>query len=94
MFSVFVTFAVTSFENSGYGTSEGVGPFSDSCMHFPIASHSESKMFESISDKLQWRSIVLKRGSRRNIFAEENHDFCFVSVQLEPFKTRVGIEPV
>ena len=93
MFSVFNTFAVISFENSGYGTSEGVGHFSDSCVHFPIASQSDSKILE-FSDKLQWRAIVLKSGSPRNIFDEENHDFCFVSVQLEPFETRVGIEPV
>ena len=72
---------------------KGVGHFSDSCVHFPIASCSESKIFE-FSDKLQWRSIVLKSGSRRNIFAEGNHDICFVSVQPEPFETHVAIEPV
>jgi hypothetical protein len=36
MFSAFNTFAVTSFEYTGYGTFKGVGHFSDSCVHFPL----------------------------------------------------------
>ena len=83
MFSVLNIFAVTSFENSGYGTSEGVGHFSNSCVHFPIVSQSDSKIFE-FSDELQWHSIVLKIVSRRSIFAEENDACSDVMLAIAP----------
>ena len=85
MVSVFDTFAVTSSGNSGFGTSEGVGHFSDSCVHVPTVSQSDSKIFE-FSDKLQWRAIVLKSGSRRSIFAEENYDFVLSVFSWSPLK--------
>ena len=37
-------------------------------------------------------AVVREGGNRRVTPAEEDHDFCFVSVQLEPFETCIVIE--
>jgi hypothetical protein len=44
-----------------------------------------------LSDKFQRCAVVREGGNRRSVPAEEDHDFCFVSVQLEPFETRLVI---
>jgi len=45
-----------------------------------------------MSDKF-WRcAIVREGGNRRSILAEEDHDFRFVSVELEPLETCVVVE--
>ena len=57
-----------------------------SCEHASITSKSDSKVFE-FSDKFQRCAVVRESGNRRVTPAEKDHDFCFVSVQLEPFKS-------
>ena len=60
-------------------------------MHASITSKSDSKVFE-LSDKFQWCAIICECGNRRSIPAEEDHDFCFVSVQLKPFRTCIVVK--
>ena len=36
--------------------------------------------------------LELEGGNRRSIFAEEDHDFCFVSVELKPLATCVVVD--
>ena len=45
-----------------------------------------------MSDKFQRRAIISGGGNRRSILAEEDHEFCFVSVELEPLETCVVVE--
>ena len=59
--------------------------------HASITSKSDSKVFD-FSDKLQRCAVVREGGIRRVTPAEEDHDFCFVSVELEPFETCMVIE--
>ena len=49
------------------------------------------KIFE-FSDKFQRCAVVHEGGNRKVTFAEEDHDFCFVSGELEPFETCIVIE--
>jgi len=56
-----------------------------------ITSKSYSKVFE-FSDKFQRCAVVRERGNLRVTPAEEDHDFCFVSFELEPFETCIVIE--
>ena len=55
-------------------------------MHASITSKSDSNVFELI-DKFQRCAVAVREGGNRRVFAEEDHDFYFVSVQLEPFET-------
>ena len=61
------------------------------CEHASITSKSDSKVFE-FSDKFQRCAVVRERGNLRVTPAEEDHDFCFVSFELEPFETCIVIE--
>ena len=88
---MFDTFAVTSSVNSGYGRPEVVCRLLSSCVHASITRKSDSKVFE-MSDKFQRSAIVRDGGNRRVTLAEEDHVFCFVSVELEPFETCIVIE--
>ena len=54
--------------------------------HASITSKSDYKVFE-FSDKLQRCAVVCEGGNCRSSPADEDHEFCFVSVQLEPFET-------
>jgi len=54
-------------------------------------SKSDSKVFE-FSDEFQRCAVVRENGNCRVTPAEEDHDFCFVSAQLEPFETCIVIE--
>ena len=60
-------------------------------MHTTITSESESKVIE-FSDKFQRCADVREGLVRTSIFAEEDHDFCFVSVQLKPFETCIVVK--
>ena len=80
------TLAVTNSVNSGNGRPEVVCHLLIGCEHASITSKSDSKLFE-FSDKFQRCAVVREGGNRRVTFAEEDHDFCFVSVELEPFET-------
>jgi len=92
MFSLFDTLAITNYANSGNnGRPEVVCHLLSSCEHASITSKSDSKVFK-FSDKFQRCAIVRQGGNRRVIPAEEDHDFCFVSVELEPFETCIVIE--
>jgi len=90
MFTVFDTLAITSSLNCGYGRLGVVCHLLSSCVHASITSKGDSKVFE-LSDKFQRCAVVREGGNRRSVPAEEDHDFCFVSVQLEPFETRLVI---
>jgi len=85
MFSLFDTLAITNYANSGNGRPEVVCHLLSSCEHASITSKSDSKIFE-FSDKFQRCAVVRESGNHRVTPAEEDHYFCFVSVQLEPFK--------
>ena len=50
--------------------------------HASITSKSDYKVFE-FSDKIQKCAVVREGGNRRVTPAEEDHDFSFVSVQLD-----------
>ena len=89
MFSVLDTLAVTIPTNSGNGRPEDVCHLLSSCEHASITSKSDSKVFE-FSDKFQRCAVVREGGNCRVTPAEEDHDFCFVSV--EPFETCIVIE--
>ena len=89
MFSVLDTLAVTNSVNSG--RPEFVCHLLSSCEHASITSKSDFMAFE-MSDKFQRCAVVREGGNRRSVFAEEDHDFCFVSVELEPFETCVVVE--
>ena len=56
-----------------------------------VCFHPEYKWFQgiSLSDKFQRPrcAVVREGGNRRSNSAEEDHDFCFVSVQSESFET-------
>jgi len=92
MFSVLDTLAVTNSVNSGNGRPEVVCHLLiSSCGHASITSKSDSKVFE-FSEKFQRCAVVRERGNCRDTSAEEDHDFCFVSVELEPFETCIVIE--
>ena len=94
MFSV-LDIAINYFVNSGNGRPEVVCHLYSSCEHASITSKSESKsdykVFE-FSDKFQRCAVVRELRNRRVTPAEEGHDFCFVSVELEPFETCIVIE--
>jgi len=60
-------------------------------VHASITNKSDSKVFE-LSEKFQRNAIVCEGGNCRVTAAEEDHDFCFVSDQLEPFETCIFIE--
>jgi len=84
--------AATSSVNSGYGIPEVVCHLLSSCVHAFITSKSDSKVFELI-DKFQRYAVVREKGGNgRSIPSEEDHDVCFVSIQLEPFKMCIIIE--
>jgi len=83
--------AVTNSVNSGNGRPEVVCHLLSSCEHASITSKSDFKVFE-FSDKFQRCAIVREGGNRRSILAEEDHDFGFVSVELEPLETCVVVE--
>ena len=85
------TFAVTNSVNSGNGRLEVVCHLLSSCEHASITNKSDSTVFE-FSDNFQRCVVVREGGNRRGTFAEEDHDFCFVSVELEPFETCIVIE--
>ena len=87
---MFDTLAVTNTVNSDNGRPEVVHLLS-SCEHASITSKSDSKVFE-LSDKFKRCAVVREGGKRRVTPAEEGHDFCFVSVELEPFETCIVIE--
>ena len=91
MFSVLDTLAVTNSVNSGNGRPEVVCHLLSSCEHSSITSKSDSKVFE-FSDKFQRCAVVRELRNRRVTPAEEDRDFCFVSVELEPFETCIVIE--
>ena len=91
MFFVLDTLAVTDSVNSGNGGPEFVCHLLSSCEHASITSKSDFKVFE-FSDKFQRCAVVREGGNRKVTPAEEDHDFCFVSVELEPFKTCIVIE--
>jgi len=91
MFSVLDTLAVTIPTNSGNGRPEDVCHLLSSCEHASITSKSDSKVFE-FSDKFQRCAVVREGGNCRVTPAEEDHDFCFVSVELEPFEKCIVIE--
>ena len=91
MFSVLDTLAVTKSVNSGNGRPEVVCHLLSICEHASITSKTEFKVFE-FSDKFQRCAVVREGGNRRVTAAEEDHDFCFVSVPLEPFETCIVIE--
>ena len=84
------TLAVTNTVNSDNGRPEVVHLLS-SCEHASITSKSDFKVFE-FCDKFQRCAVVREGGNRTVAPAEEGHDFCFVSVVLEPFKTCLVIE--
>jgi len=86
MFSVHDTLAVTNSVNSGNGRPEFVCHLLSSCERASITSKSDSKVFD-FCDKFQRCAVVREGGNRRVAPAEEDHDFCFVSVELKPFKT-------
>jgi len=90
MFSV-LDIAINYFVNSGNGRPEVVCHLLSSCEHASITSKSDSKVFE-LSDKFKRCAVVREGGKRRVTPAEEGHDFCFVSVELEPFETCIVIE--
>ena len=90
-FSVPDTLAVTNSVDSGNGRPKLVCHLFSSCEHASITSKSDSKAFE-FSDEFQRRAIVREGGNCRVTFAEEDHDFCFVSAELEPFETCIVIE--
>ena len=89
MFPALDTLAVTNSVNSG--RSEYVCHLLSSCEHASITSKSDFKVFE-FCDKFQRCAVVREGGNRTVAPAEEGHDFCFVSVVLEPFKTCLVIE--
>ena len=91
MFSVSDTLAVTSPIISGYGRFEVVCHLLSSCVLTSITSKSDFKVFE-FSDKFQRCAVVREGGNRRVAPAEEDHDFCFVSVELEPSEACIVIE--
>jgi len=91
MLSVLNTLAVTNSVNSGNGRLEVVCHLLSSCEHASITNKSDSTVFE-FSDNFQRCVVVREGGNRRGTFAEEDHDFCFVSVELEPFETCIVIE--
>ena len=62
-----------------------------SCEHASIKSKSDFKVFE-FSYKFQRYAVVREVGNRRVTPAEEDHDFCFVTVKLEPFDAYIVIE--
>ena len=62
-----------------------------SCEHASITSKSDSKVFE-FSYKFQRCAVVREGGNRRVTAAEEDREFCFASVELEPFETCKVIE--
>ena len=82
MFSLFDTLAITNSVNSGHGRPEVVCHLLMSCEHASITSKSDAKVFE-FSDKIQKCAVVREGGNRRVTPAEEDHDFSFVSVQLD-----------
>ena len=75
--------AVTKSVNSGNSRPEVVCTLLSSCVHVSITSKSDSKVFK-FSDKFQGCAVVREGENCRSIPAEKDHDFCFVSVQLEP----------
>jgi len=85
MFSVLGILAVTNSVNSGNDRPEVVCHLLSSCEHASITSKSESKVFE-FSDNFQRCAVVREGGNRRVTPAEEDHEYCCVSVQLEPFE--------
>ena len=91
MFSVLDTLAVTDSVNSGNGGPEFVCHLLSSCERASITSKSDSKVFD-FCDKFQRCAVVREGGNRRVAPAEEERDFCFFSVELEPFKTCIVIE--
>jgi len=62
-----------------------------SCVHASITSRSDSKVFKSSDRKFQRCAVVRENGNCKSNPTEEDHDFCFVSVQLEPFETCIVI---
>ena len=91
MFSVLDTLAVTNSVNSGNGRPEVFCHLLSSCEHASITSKSDFKVFEFV-DKFQWCAVVREGGNRRVTAAEEDYDFCFVSVELEPSEACIVIE--
>ena len=60
--------------------------------HASITSKSDSNVFELI-DKFQRCAVAVREGGNRRVTpAEEDHVFCFVSVELEPLETCVVVE--
>ena len=89
MFSLFDTLAVTNSVNSGNGRPEVVCHLLSSCEHAFITSKSDSKVFE-FSGK--FCAVVREGGNRRVTAAEEDREFCFASVELEPLETCAVVE--
>ena len=85
------TLAVTNSVNSGNGRPEVVCHLLSSCVHASITSKSDPKVFE-LSDKFQRCAVVREGGNHRVTPAEEDHGFCFVSVEFEPFETCIVME--
>ena len=91
---MFNTLAVTNSVNSGHGRPEVVCHFLSSCVHTSIPSKSGSKV-QGIRVELQVPEVCRRtwRWESQNIPAdEEDHDFCFIRVQLKPFETCIIIE--
>jgi len=79
------TLAVTNSVNSGNGRPVFVCHLLSSCEHASITSKSDSEVHE-FGDKFQTCDVVREGGNRRVAHAEKDHNFCFVSVELQPFK--------